>query len=378
MKVALPAFYALLLLLLPSSTQSWIQPKPFQQRFKRPKSSFLVSSRFSKDPALIDEGPTPLVLENAASLPTSLVGNNATMPSPLVEKFASMPTPLSVRPLDMLRTSSKIFKVEHMTNFFQLSPRTQIHAASFAFFFASVGLLSVEPVARVVLDVLSMLPIASWATVKVGPLGASNWVVHLILHAISLELPYGFYSLMRKSDSIQKKRIYKGFFAAYAVAYFQSFFTLLSHAFIVRNTPLEEMLDILFKAMLRTYVFGTGVSAHWGAWALVPIFVGVNMGVVGYGNWFGRVLALFSIYKYFIPEIPPLFRYSFLGLNFSPALIFSVFVEAPGPGARYTDLVHTLTAVLLTTLSGAMAFSLNRKVKYMETSEERIIQKDSL
>lgn len=361
MKVALPAFYALL---LPSSTQSWIQPKSFQQRFKRPKSSFLVSSRFSKDPALVDEEPTPLVLENAASLPTSLVGNNAAMPPPLGEKVASMSTPLSVRPLDMVRTSSKIFKVEQMTNFFKQSPRTQIHAASFAFFFASVGLLSVEPVARVVLNVLSMLPCASWAPLKFDPLGASNWVVHFIIHAISLELPYGFYSLMRKSDSIQKKRIYKGFFAAYAVAYFLSFFTLLSHAFIVRSTPLEEMLDILFKACLRTYIFGTGVSVQWGAWALVPIFVGVNMGVVGYGNWFGRVLSLFSIYKYFIPEIPPLFRYSFLGLSFSPALIFSVFVEAPGPGALYTDLMHTLVALMIAMLSGAMAFSLNRKVTY--------------
>ncbi|KAK1737949.1 hypothetical protein QTG54_011243 [Skeletonema marinoi] len=316
MKVALPAFYALL---LPSSTQSWIQPKPFFQRFKRPKSSFLVSSRFSKAPDLEDEEPTPLVHENAASLPTSLVGNNATMPTPLVEKVASMPTSLLVRPLDMLRSSSKIFKVEQMTNFFKLSPRIQIHAASFAFFFASVGLLSVEPVARVVLNVLSMLPCASWAPVKFDPLGASNWVVHFIILAISLELPYGFYSLMRKSDSIQKKRIYKGFFAAYAVTYFQSIFTLLSHAFIAHSTPLEEMLDILFKACLRTYIFGTGVSVQWGAWALVPTFVGVNMGVVEFGNWFGRVLAgvlaLFSMYKYFIPEIPPLFRYSFFGLG---------------------------------------------------------------
>lgn len=358
MKVALPAFYALL---LPSSTQSWIQPKPFFQRFKRPKSSFLVSSRFSKAPDLEDEEPTPLVHENAASLPTSLVGNNATMPTPLVEKVASMPTSLLVRPLDMLRSSSKIFKVEQMTNFFKLSPRTQIHAASFAFFFASVGLLSVEPVARVVLNVLSMLPCASWAPLKFDPIGASNWVVHFIILAISLELPYGFYSLMRKSDSIQKKRIYKGFFAAYAVAYFQSFFTLLSHAFIAHSTQLEEMLDILFKACVRTYIFGTGVSVQWGAWALVPTFVGVNMGVVGYGNWFGRVLALFSMYKYFIPEIPPLFRYSFFGLAGAP-LALTIFIKAPG--ALYTDLMHTLVALMIAMLSGAMAFSLNRKVTY--------------
>jgi len=331
--VLLPVFTISNIVLLPSSTQSWIQPKPFEQRFKRPPTSSFVASRFSKAPA-------PAAVENVTP----------------------MPLQLSARPLgDMLRTSSKILKVEQVTNFFKLSPKTQIHAASFAFFMASVGLLSVEPVARLVLDVLSMLPCASWTALKFDPVGALNWVVHSVLLVTSLELPYGFFLLMSKSDSIHKKRIYNGFFAAYVVAYFQSFFTMLSHVFIAHNTPLEEMLDILFKVCLQTFIFGTGVSVQWGAWALVPTFVGINMGVVGYGNWVGRALSLFSIYKHFIPEIPPLFRYSYLSLVFIP--VFTK-ILLKTPGAQYTDLTHTLVALIIAMSGSAMAFSLNRKVKF--------------
>lgn len=288
------------------------------------------------------------------------------VPAPAaVENVTPMTLQLSTQPLgDMLRTSSKILKVEQVTNFFKLSPKTQIHATSFAFFMASVGLLSVEPVARLVLGVLSMLPCASWTALKFDPLGALDWVVHLVIFVTSVEIPYGFFSLMSKSDSIHKKRIYNGFFAAYVLAYVHGFLTTLSHAFIAHNTPLEEMLDILFKVCLRTFIFGTGVSVQWGAWALVPTFVGVNMGVVNNGNWVGIALSLFSMYKYFIPEIPSLFRYSYFGLFFSPFLL-TTFLKSSA-GLPYRDPVHTLVALIIAMFSGAMAFSLNRKVKFGE------------
>mmetsp|Transcript_31780 Transcript_31780/g.75847 ORF Transcript_31780/g.75847 Transcript_31780/m.75847 type:complete len:273 (+) Transcript_31780:91-909(+) len=203
---------------------------------------------------------------------------------------------------------------------FLLSPKA--HAASTALWFALFGLLSFEPVGKFAHSGLSMLPCASWDPIKFHPLGALNWAAHAVLFAFALELPGSFFSLMRKSDDAKEKRAYRGFFLAYSLAYAHSIMTTMSHAFIESNEPLEEVLHNVFLGLLRTFIFGTGLSVKLGPWALLPVFVGVNLGTVGYSTWTGRGLATYTIYKHLASkELPSTFKYLFVALNVTPVMV---------------------------------------------------------
>ncbi|EJK77099.1 hypothetical protein THAOC_01092 [Thalassiosira oceanica] len=257
---------------------------------------------------------------------------------------------------------------------FLLSPKA--HAASTALWFALFGLLSFEPVGKFAHSGLSMLPCASWDPIKFHPLGALNWAAHAVLFAFALELPGSFFSLMRKSDDAKEKRAYRGFFLAYSLAYAHSIMTTMSHAFIESNEPLEEVLHNVFLGLLRTFIFGTGLSVKLGPWALLPVFVGVNLGTVGYSTWTGRGLATYTIYKHLASkELPSTFKYLFVALNVTPVMVGKIWQallkELFGDNVPellvmkekiHSDVAHLLVAVVMTVISGGMALSLNRKV----------------
>lgn len=103
-----------------------------------------------------------------------------------------------------------------------------------------------------------------------------------------------------------------------------------------------------------------------GPWTLLPVFAGVNLGAVGFHNWMGRILATFSIYKYFVPELPALFTVSFIGLSTIPNLLAQILQTTLKVGGPYnqSDANHVLVACMLGVFSMSMAFSLNRKAKY--------------
>lgn len=257
---------------------------------------------------------------------------------------------------------------------FLVSPKT--HATSTALFFALFGLLSFEPVGKLAHSVLFKLPCASWDPIEFHPLGALNWAVHAVLLVFALELPGSFFTLMSKSDDAREKRAYRGFFLAYSLAYAHSIMTTMSHAFIRSNEPLERVLHNMFAGLLRTFIFGTGLSVKLGPWALLPVFVGVNHGALGYSTWAGRGLATYTIYKHLASkELPSTFKYFFVAFNVAPAMIGKVWQaltkELFGDtvpellvmkGKIQSDAAHLLVAVVIAAISGGMALSLNRKV----------------
>ncbi|EJK61467.1 hypothetical protein THAOC_18039 [Thalassiosira oceanica] len=242
--------------------------------------------------------------------------------------------------------------------------------------FALFGLLSFEPVGKLAHSVLSKLPCASWDPIEFHPLGALNWAVHAVLLVFALELPGSFFTLMSKSDDAREKRAYRGFFLAYSLAYAHSIMTTMSHAFIRSNEPLERVFHNMFAGLLRTFIFGTGLSVKLGPWALLPVFVGVNHGALGYSTWAGRGLATYTIYKHLASkELPSTFKYFFVAFNVAPAMIGKVWQaltkELFGDtvpellvmkGKIQSDAAHLLVAVVIAAISGGMALSLNRKV----------------
>ena len=196
-----------------------------------------------------------------------------------------------------------------------------IHATSIALWTALVGLLSFAPAAKLAHNSLSALLPASLEPRVSQPLSALSWVLHVIVFAFSLEMQAAFSSLMHQSDDIHKKRAYKGFSAAYSLSYFQSIATMISHAFIGANRSLEYIFSNCFTALLRTLIFGTGLSVSLGPWTLLPVFAGVNLGVIGYDNWVGRGLATYTLYKHLASEeLPSMFKSWYVCLNGLPFL----------------------------------------------------------
>ena len=53
-----------------------------------------------------------------------------------------------------------------------------------------------------------------------------------------------------------------------------------------------------------------------GPWVLLPVFVGVNLGALGFGTWAGRGLATYTIYKHLASkELPSTFKYLFVAFS---------------------------------------------------------------
>ena len=113
-----------------------------------------------------------------------------------------------------------------------------------------------------------------------------------------------------------------------------------------------------------------------GPWVLLPVFVGVNLGALGFGTWAGRGLATYTIYKHLASkELPSTFKYLFVAFNMSPVMIMVVWQALTKAlfgdnvpeqliftGKLQSDAAHLLTAVVFSAISGGMALSLHRKI----------------
>ena len=120
--------------------------------------------------------------------------------------------------------------------------------------------------------------------------------------------------------------------------------TTISHAFIGANRSLEYIFGNCFIALQRTFVFGTGLSVSLGPWALLPVFAGVNLGVVGYDNWVGRSLATYTLYKHLdSKDLPSLFKSWFVCLNILPLSSIALGLKK---GVVFKDTNHTLLAAV--------------------------------
>jgi len=253
-----------------------------------------------------------------------------------------------------------------VSEFFRVPP--QIHIGFLAMFGIFSMMLRFEPVEKSVESILFILPFVSkWEPLKFAPLTIVDWVIHVIIHAMSIEIMFSFYSLMHRSNDLRVKRMYRGLFGVYVVGFIQTLFTMLSHTLIGANARLENALDICFKALVQTGIFGTGLSVALGPWSLIPVFAGVCSGKIMYGNWSGRLLATFSLSKYFDKDLPALFKYSYYYLSFVPILVTKLLGQK-----GYSDIAHShiiITAILCLPFSG-MALSLNRKLKLEDTTQK--------
>mmetsp|Transcript_24126 Transcript_24126/g.50519 ORF Transcript_24126/g.50519 Transcript_24126/m.50519 type:complete len:338 (-) Transcript_24126:102-1115(-) len=249
-----------------------------------------------------------------------------------------------------------------LTNFFRLAAKA--HLASLAFFAATQVMLRLKTAAKFVESLLILLPCASWKNApNFEPLSIVNWAFHLVVHAVSLELAGGFYALMKQSTDDGEKRTYRGFFAVYALSFIQSFFTLSAHGLIGVNQGLGDIMENVFRACVRTGIFGTGLSATVGPWTLIPIFAGVSIDKIGYGNWAGRILSSFTLYKYFsTKELPSLLPYLYVA-----AALLGIVLKLLGLNLE-TNMAHCAVAMILYVIFGGMAFLLNQKIK-----RERVI-----
>ena len=244
-----------------------------------------------------------------------------------------------------------------LTDFFRLTP--DAHLASLVFLGSTAVMLRFKTTAKFVESMLMLLPCASWKDPpEFAPLSIGNWVIHLAVHSVSLELAGGFYTLMKQSSDDGEKRTYRGFFAVYALSFVQSFLTITSHSLIGVNHGLCDSMENAFRACVRTGTFGTGLSVAVGPWTLIPIFAGVSIDKIGHGNWAGRILSLFSLYKYFsTKELPSLFPFLYLTVAFFGVSLNLLRVNLD------SNMVHCAIAVILYVIFGGMGFLLNRKIK---------------
>lgn len=252
-----------------------------------------------------------------------------------------------------------------LTDIFRLPGK--IHLAWLAFFGTASLTLRFQPAAKFIESLLNFFPCARWEDpFKVEALSAANWVVHWILNAVSIELFASFYSLMKKSTNAKEKKIYKGFCAVYAIGCIQSILTTLAHGVIGVNTNLEESLENMFRACLRTMIIGSGVSVAIGPWTLLPIFAGVSFNKIGFGNWAGRLLAMHSMSKYlFSKELPVLFKCLYPCVPLVTPVYKKISQQLnmhrdSGLMNLHSEGYHINVATLLVIIFGGMVFSLNK------------------
>lgn len=183
------------------------------------------------------------------------------------------------------------------------------------------------------------------------------------------------HALMKQSNCGIQRKVYKGFYAAYALAASYSMLDILSHGMIGINNSLEESLNVLFTTCLTTFIIGTGLSAAVGPWTLIPVFVAVLFDLIGIrdnmygcayhhvgdaGKWAGRLLAAFTIYEHFkgfsvtfgiliscVGAVVPILTIVYNALNIE----------------HDSDTSHVISAFVLDLIFGAMVYMLNNKVK---------------
>lgn len=255
---------------------------------------------------------------------------------------------------------SKKTQLSFFSNVFAVPP--QLHGAWLALLGITATIIRFRPVAKILEAFLFAVPIGKdnpgvftpGGTFK--PLGPFCWALHLLMYSLSLEIAYGFFSIMQRSIEPTTKRNCHCFFAIYAVGCLQSLLNLLSHSMVNLNLNLEAGLLRWDQALLQTNIFGAGLAVTVGVWTMIPVFLGIVLNKINFGNWPGRLLATYSLFVHYSKkEVPQLFLLAYIALPL--LLAFSPW------NVGMSDANHAIVSVVLSLLFGAMSMSLNRRLK---------------
>ena len=233
--------------------------------------------------------------------------------------------------------------------------------------------LRYKPITQLVINLLSWLPSTGVKTYQ--PLSIANWILHWLMTLSSLELAGSMHTLlMRISNDTAKRRTYQGFYASHLLVMFFSMVQMAGHSSINQSLHLETLLEELFFACNKTYVFGYGLSGLLGHMMYPPLFMLVSLGHVGYHNVMGRFLATYTIYKQF-KELPFSFGV-FTSLTSVTAVGFPILASRMVTDIDLTsDAYHSAIASALAMNFIAQAVFLNRHVRLLEEEEEEVESK---
>jgi len=175
--------------------------------------------------------------------------------------------------------------------------------------------------------------------------------------------------MTRSSNDTTKKRTYQGFYASHLLVMFFSMIQMAGHSSINQSLHLETLLEEVFFACNKTYVFGYGLSGLLGHMMYPPLFMSVSLGHVGYHNVMGRFLATYTIYKQF-KELPFSFGV-FTSLTSVTAVGFPILASRMVTDIDLTsDTYHSAIATALAMNFIAQAIFLNRHVRLLEQEEK--------
>ena len=194
-----------------------------------------------------------------------------------------------------------------------------LHLAAGALLVFSISIVRLDIVAQVLekllgVGILNMIYSNEGllANDSFQPLSILNWFFHAIFMVFPIEFAYSFYLLKKYHPDETARKKYSRFFVLFSIDIVQTFFTLISHSQIGYNPKLEQALIWWHHKMIMNNIFGTGLAVTFGSWILIPCFLAVLSGNLGFFNWPGRILATYTQVIYFGKEIPKMFACSML------------------------------------------------------------------
>ena len=230
-----------------------------------------------------------------------------------------------------------------------------------------ISILRYKPITNLVINLLSWLPSTGVKTYQ--PLSIANWILHWLMTLSSLELAGSMHTLMMRSSDTER-RTYQGFYASHLLVMLFSMIQMAGHSSIDQSLHLETLLEELFFACNKTYVFGYGLSGLLlGHMMYPPLFMLVSLGHIGYHNVMGRFLASYTIYKQF-KELPFSFGV-FTSLTSVTAVGFPILASRMVTDIDLTsDVYHSAIASALAMNFITQAVFLNRHVRLLEEQED--------
>lgn len=191
-----------------------------------------------------------------------------------------------------------------------------------------------------------------------APLSFANWIVHFVLNTFSIEIPYRLflrlqYHSARASSSppAAKKKTF-ALFVLFALACIQSWATQLSHSAINVNGPINVGFLVWEFVLMRTQVFGMGLSLLFGWKAIVPVLFLVMMDIAKFDNVVGICMSSLSSIVLLMQsnEIVPLgFKLAWLSMTTLPITVKD----------STTDWGHMTGAMIISIPILVMLMSLN-------------------
>ena len=195
----------------------------------------------------------------------------------------------------------------------------QLHLAAGALLVFCISIVRLGTVAQVVekllgVGILNMIYSNEGLLVNDSfpPLSILTWFIHAPLMVFPIEFAYSFYLLKKYHTDEAARRKYSRFFVLFSIDIVQSFCTLIGHSQIGYNPKLELAFMWWHHKMIMNNIFGTGLAVTFGSWILIPCFLAVLNGNLGFFNWAGRILATYTQVIYFGKEIPKMFACSML------------------------------------------------------------------